>query len=103
MTEEQKHAYIENAIAKYLIVHEVDPKKKGLTELDKIGLKVTFSAETPKDAQFVLTEYVNFVNQYSLNQTNQEFKQGFNLRLDELRFSKEQIEENLIEAKKGSS
>ena len=62
MTEEQKHAYIENAVDKYLIVHEVDPKKKDLTELDKIGLKVTFSAETPKDAQSVLIEYVNFVN-----------------------------------------
>ncbi|WP_239992761.1 hypothetical protein [Haemophilus haemolyticus] len=100
MTEAQKHAYIENAVAKYLIVHEVEPKKKDLTEINKIGLKITFSAETPKDAQSVLTEYVNFVNQYSLNQTNQEFKQGFNLCLDELRFSKEQIEENLTEAKK---
>ncbi|MCK9059610.1 hypothetical protein MY802_02475 [Haemophilus influenzae] len=68
--------------------------------MDKIALKITFSAETPKYAQSVLREYVNFVNQYSLNQTNQEFKQGFNLRLDELRFSKEQIEENLTEAKK---
>lgn len=100
MTEDQKRKYIEETVLKYLIVHEVDPKKKDLTELDKIGLKLTFSAETPKDAQSVLTEYVNFVNQYSLNQTNQEFKQEFNLRLDELRFSKEQIEENLTEAKK---
>ena len=100
MTEEQKHAYIENAVAKYLIVHEVDPKKKDLTELDKIGLKVTFSAETPKDAQSVLTEYVSFVNKYILNQINQEFKQEFNLRLDALKFTKEQIEENLTEAKK---
>ena len=99
-TEEQKHAYIENAVAKYLIVHEVDPKKKDLTELDKIGLKVTFSAETPKDAQSVLTEYVSFVNKYILNQINQEFKQEFNLRLDALKFTKEQIEENLTEAKK---
>ena len=100
MTEEQKHAYIENAVAKYLIVHEVDPKKKDLTELDKIGLKVTFSAETPKDAQSVLTEYVSFVNKYILNQINQEFKLGFNLRLDVLKFTKEQIEEDLTEAKK---
>lgn len=99
MTEEQKHAYIENAVAKYLIVHEVDPKKKDLTELDKIALKITFSAETPKDAQSVLTEYISFVNQYVLNQTNQEFKLGFNLRLDALKFTKEQIEKNLTEAK----
>ena len=100
MTEEQKHTYIENAVAKYLIVHEVEPNKKDLTELDKIGLKVTFSAETPKDAQSVLTEYVSFVNKYILNQINQEFKLGFNLRLDALKFTKEQIEENLTEAKK---
>ena len=99
MTEEQKHAYIENAVAKYLIVHEVDPKKKDLTELDKIGLKVTFSAETPKDAQLVLGQYVEFINQYLLNQTNQEFKLGFNLRLDALKFAKEQMEESLTETK----
>ena len=99
MTEEQKHAYIENAVAKYLIVHEVDPKKKDLTELDKIGLKLTFSAETPKDAQLVLGQYVEFINQYLLNQTNQEFKLGFNLRLDDLKFAKEQIEESLTETK----
>ena len=99
MTEEQKHAYIENAVAKYLIVHEVDPKKKDLTELDKIGLKLTFSAETPKDAQLVLGQYVEFINQYLLNQTNQEFKLGFNLRLDALKFAKEQMEESLTETK----
>ena len=88
MTEEQKRKYIEETVSKYLIVHEVDPKKKDLTELDKIGLKLTFSAETPKDAQLVLDQYVEFVNQYILNQTNQEFKLGFNLRLDALNLLK---------------
>ena len=47
----------------------------------------------------MLTEYISFVNQYILNQTNQEFKLGFNLRLDALKFTKEQIEKNLTEAK----
>ena len=28
MTEEQREDYIENAISKYLVVHEVDPNKK---------------------------------------------------------------------------
>ena len=99
MTEEQKRKYIEETVSKYLIVHEVDPKKKDLTELDKIGLKLTFSAETPKDAQLVLGQYVEFINQYLLNQTNQEFKLGFNLRLDALKFAKEQMEESLTETK----
>nr|WP_314740694.1 LPS O-antigen chain length determinant protein WzzB [uncultured Haemophilus sp.] len=99
MTEEQKRKYIEETVSKYLIVHEVDPKKKDLTELDKIGLKLTFSAETPKDAQLVLGQYVEFVNQYLLNQINQEFKLSFNLRLDSLKFTKEQIEESLTETK----
>ena len=99
MTEEQREDYIENAISKYLVVHEVDPKKKDLTELDKIGLKITFSAETPKLAQAVLLDYVNFVNQFVLNQINKEFKLGFNLRLDALKFTKNQIEESLTEAK----
>ena len=100
MTEEQKRKYIEETVSKYLIVHEVDPKKKDLTELDKIGLKLTFSAETPKDAQLVLGQYVEFINQYLLNQTNQEFKLGFNLRLDALKFAKEQMEESLTETKR---
>ncbi|OHR69065.1 hypothetical protein HMPREF3279_05440 [Haemophilus sp. HMSC71H05] len=71
-----------------------------MTELDKIGLKLTFSAETPKLAQSVLIDYINFVNKYVLNQTNKEFKLGFNLRLDALKFTKLQIEESLTEAKK---
>lgn len=100
MTEEQRENYIETAISNYLIVHEVDPKKNDLTELDKIGLKITFSAETPKLAQSVLVDYINFVNQYILNQTNKEFKLGFYLRLDALKFTKLQIEESLTEAKK---
>lgn len=99
MTEEQKRKYIEETVSKYLIVHEVDPKKKDLTELDKISLKIIFSAETPKDAQLVLGQYVEFINQYLLNQTNQEFKLGFNLRLDALKFAKEQMEESLTETK----
>ena len=99
MTEEQREDYIENAISKYLVVHGVDPKKEDLTELDKMGLKVTFSAETPKLAQAVLLDYVNFVNQFVLNQINKEFKLGFNLRLDALKFTKNQIEESLTEAK----
>jgi len=99
MTEEQREDYIENAISKYLVIHEVDPNKKDLTALDKIGLKITFSAETPKLAQAVLLDYVNFVNQFVLNQINKEFKLGFNLRLDALKFTKNQIEESLTEAK----
>jgi wzz homolog len=99
MTEEQRYDYIEDVISKYLVVHEVDSKKKDLTELDKIGLKITFSAETPKLAQAVLLDYINFVNQFILNQTNKEFKLGFNLRLDALKFTKNQIEESLTEAK----
>ena len=100
MTEEQRSNYIENAILNDLVVHEVDPNKKDLKALDKIGLKITFSTETPKLAQAVLTDYVNFVNLHILNQTNKEFKLGFDLRLDGLRFSKKQIEESLTEAKK---
>ena len=99
MTEEQRYDYIEDVISKYLVVHEVDPKKKDLTELDKIGLKITFSAETPTLAQTVLLDYISFVNQFILNQTNKEFKLRFNLRLDALKFTKNQIEESLTEAK----
>lgn len=99
MQEEQKRKYIEETVSKYLIVHEVDPKQKDLTELDKIGLKLTFSAETPEDAQAVLNDYINFVNKYIIELITKEFDIGFKLRLDSLSFSKTQIEENLKEAK----
>lgn len=99
MTEEQKRDYIENTVTKHLIVHEVDPKKKDLSELDRIALRLTFSAETPKGAQTALSEYVNFVNQYILKLTTQEFKLGFDLHLEELKFAKEQIEESQLEIK----
>lgn len=99
MTEEQKRAYIDSTVTKYLVVHEVDPKKKDLSELDKIGLKITFSAETPKGAQTALTEYVNFINQYVTSLNKKEFDIGFKLRLDGLNFDKSQIENNLKEAK----
>lgn len=100
MTGEQRESYVENAISDYLVVHEVDPKKKDLTALDKISLKLTFSAETPKLAQAVLIDYVNFVNRYILNQINKEFKLGFKLHLEALGFMKQQIEESLTEEKK---
>lgn len=99
MTEDQKRDYIENTVTKHLIVHEVDPKKKDLSELDRIALRLTFSAETPKGAQTALSEYVNFVNQYILKLTTQEFKLGFDLHLAELKFAKEQIEESQLEIK----
>ncbi|OOF64402.1 LPS O-antigen chain length determinant protein WzzB [Rodentibacter sp. Ppn85] len=99
MTDEQKHTYIENTVAQYLIVHEVDTKKKDLTELDKIGLKITFSAETPKDAQAVLNDYIDFMNQYTIELTVKEFDLGFRLRLDNLNFTKTQIESSLKEVK----
>lgn len=99
MTEEKKKNYLEELVSKYLIVHSIDPKKKDLTELDKIGLKVSFSTETPVDAQSVLVEYIQFVNQYVLNQINEEFKLGFKLRLESLVFSQNQIKETLNEAK----
>ena len=63
-----------------------------MTALDKIGLKLLFCGNS-KLAQAVLLDYVNFVNQFVLNQINKEFKLGFNLHLDALKFTKNQIEE----------
>ncbi|OOF77654.1 chain-length determining protein [Rodentibacter caecimuris] len=99
MTDEQRHTYIENTIAENLIVHEVASKKKDLTGLDEIGLKITFSAETPKGAQTVLNDYIDFMNQYVVELTVKEFNLSFRLRLDNLNFTKTQIESSLKEVK----
>lgn len=99
MNEKQKREYISKVISEFLTLSQHDNKKKSGSELDGIGLILSFSGETPEYSQSVLSEYVNFVNDYALKQNDREFKVNFNLLLDSLNFNKTQIEANLNEVK----
>lgn len=98
-SEQEKHKFIADLITEYLQVHKPDNDKKDKTELEEIGLKLSFSAETPEEAQNILMQYIDYVNNYVVKEFNNEFKVGFDLRLDNLKFNKEQIIKNLDESK----
>lgn len=101
MNEKQKNIYINKFISEYLNVQQPDnDKKKNKSELNEVGLIISFSAETPDFAQKVLEEYIEFLNKYALQQISMEFKVTFDLGLDGLKFSKEQIIANLNKARK---
>ena len=55
---------LSNLVDKNLIVTIPDPKK----DPNAIGVNVSFAAETPKEAQDVLLDYIQFVNQWVLSE-----------------------------------
>ena len=99
LTNKEKNVYISEFISKLLIVEKPDNNKKEPTELDRIGLIISFSSEKPELAQKVLDEYIEFINQHALKELYREFKEKFQLRRDNLNFSKRQISLKLNEAK----
>ena len=56
-SEEAKQKLLSNLVDKNLIVTVADPKK----DPNSIGVNVSFAAETPKEAQDVLLDYIQFV------------------------------------------
>lgn len=99
MKEKQKLNYLSGFLSEYLTLSQHDNKKKSGTELDGIGLILSFSGETPEYAQSVLSEYVEFVNEHALKQNSKEFKVNFNLLLDSLTFNKNKIVSSLNEVR----
>ena len=75
-------------IDKSLIVTVPDPKK----DPNAIGVNVSFAAETPKDAQNVLLDYIQFVNQWVLAENKKDFLANINLVLSGLDVQKNKIE-----------
>ena len=75
-------------IDKSLIVTVPDPKK----DPNAIGVNVSFAAETPKDAQNVLLDYIQFVNQWVLAENKKDFLANINLVLSGLEVQKNKIE-----------
>ena len=68
-SEEAKQKLLSNLVDKNLIVTVPDPKK----DPNSIGVNVSFAAESPKEAQDVLSAYIQFVNQWVVIQNKKDF------------------------------
>ena len=87
-SEEAKKKLLSNLVDKNLIVTVPDLKK----DPNAIGVNVSFATETPKDAQNVLLDYIQFVNQWVLAENKKDFLANINLVLSELEVQKNKIE-----------
>ena len=87
-SEEAKQKLLSNLIDKNLIVTIPDPKK----DLNPIGVSVSFAAETPKEAQDVLLDYIKFVNQWVIAENKKDFLANINLVISGLEIQKNKIE-----------
>lgn len=87
-SEEAKKRLLSNLVDKNLVVSAPDPKK----DPNSIGVNVSFSAETPKEAQDVLLDYIQFVNQWVLAENRKDFLANINLVISGLEIQKNKIE-----------
>ena len=87
-SEEAKQKLLSNLVDKNLVITIPDPKK----DPNPIGVNVSFAAETPKEAQDVLLDYIQFVNQWVLAENKKDFLANINLVLSELEVQKNKIE-----------
>ncbi len=87
-SEEAKQKLLSNFVDKNLIITIPDPKK----DPNSIGVNVSFAAETPKEAQDVLLDYIQFVNQWVLAENKKDFLANINLVLSGLEVQKKKIE-----------
>ena len=87
-SEEAKQKLLSNLVDKNLIVSVPDPKK----DPNSIGVNVSFAAETPKEAQDVLLDYIQFVNQWVIAENKKDFLANINLVLSRLEIQKDKIE-----------
>ncbi len=89
-SEEAKQKLLSNLVDKNLIVTIPDPKK----DPNSIGVNVSFATETPKDAQNVLLDYIQFVNQWVLAENKKDFLADIKLVISGLEVQKNKIERN---------
>ena len=90
-SEEAKQKLLSNLVDKNLIVTVPDPKK----DPNSIGVNVSFAAETPKEAQDVLLDYIQFVNQWVLAENKKDFLANINLVLSGFEVQKNKIERDI--------
>lgn len=87
-TEDKKQKLLSDLISTSLIVTLPDLKKNP----NAIGINISFSTETPADSQKVLTEYVNFVNEFVLMEEQTDFSADIHVALDNLELQKDKIQ-----------
>ncbi len=89
-SEEVKQKLLSNLVDKNLIVTVPDPKK----DPNAIGVNVSFAAETPKDAQNVLLDYIQFVNQWVVIQNKKDFLADISVVRGGLEIQKNKIKQD---------
>lgn len=94
-SEEAKQKLLSNLIDKNLIVTVPDPKK----DPNAIGVNVSFSAETPKEAQDVLSAYIQFVNQWVVIQNKKDFLADISVVRGSLEIQKNKIKQDAENAR----
>ena len=89
-SEEAKQKLLSNLVDKNLIVTVPDLKK----DPNSIGVNVSFAAETPKDAQDVLSAYIQFVNQWVVIQNKKDFLADISVVRSGLEIQKHKIKQD---------
>lgn len=87
-SEEQKQRFISENIGNNLVATIPDLKKNP----NALGVNVSFSAESPKDAKKVLEEYISFVNKSVLLEDKIDFLADINIAIDNLELQQDKIE-----------
>ena len=87
-SEEARKSLLSNLVDKNLIVTVSDLKK----DPNAVGVNVSFATETPKEAQGVLSDYIQFVNQWVIAENKKDFLANINLVLSRLEIQKDKIE-----------
>lgn len=94
-SEEAKQKLLSNLVDKNLIVTVPDPKK----DPNSIGVNVSFAAETPKDAQNVLLDYIQFLNQWVVIQNKKDFLADISVVRSGLEIQKNKIKQDAENAR----
>lgn len=86
--EDAKQKLLSDILDKSLIVTIPDIKKNP----NALGINISFAAETPKEAQEVLTEYINFINATVLAEDKIDFLADIKIAIDNLELQKDKIQ-----------
>ncbi|MDO4626294.1 MAG: Wzz/FepE/Etk N-terminal domain-containing protein [Pasteurellaceae bacterium] len=88
--EQEKIKLLSELIEKKLVISFPDPKKNA----NAIGVTISFSTEIPSNAQMVLSDYINFVNNKLIQEENRDFTTDINLSINNLELQKNKLERN---------
>ncbi|WP_040975779.1 LPS O-antigen chain length determinant protein WzzB [Necropsobacter massiliensis] len=89
--EESQRTILSELISKDISITKPDPKK----EPDLVGRRISFSAETPEDAQKTLQQFISFTNQSAYQQELDNFLIYFNEIVSDLNYEKTKFERDL--------